>query len=173
MNFRNLFIGAATAGVLIATAASAQATQQSASANASATIVTPASMASTQDLAFGTVAKPTNGSNTVTVTAAAGSSASPTIGGLGNAYIATAGQAHAAIFHLAGTANTAYAFGTPSLTFGATADASLSPTVVLPATGNLNASGTADVPVGGTITIGSSTAATTYTGTLTLIANFQ
>jgi hypothetical protein len=172
MNLRILLAAAAAASALVATSAEAAATQQSAQANASATIVTPASLAATQDLAFGTIAKPTSGTNTVTVGATTGANITPTLGGGGNAYVATANQAHAAVFHLAGTANTAYTLDSAQLTFGS-ADSHLSPVAVVPSNGSLNSSGTADVPIGGTINISASTPATTYNGTLTLTATFQ
>lgn len=173
MNLRIVALAATAVAFTTAASAQAAATQQTAVANASATIVTPASMSATQDLAFGTIAKPTSGTNSVTVGNGSSANVTPTLAGGGNGYVATANQAHAAVFHLAGSANTAYTVDTGVLTFGTTGDAALSPTVTLPAGGTLNSSGVADVPVGGTINISASTPATTYTGTLTVKATFQ
>lgn len=175
MNLRNVLTAtvAAAAGIALASAAQAAGTQQSATANASATIVTPAAMAATQDLVFGTIAKPTNGSNTVTIGTTTAANVTPTLGNGGNGYVATANQAHAAVFRLTGTANTGYTVDSATLTFGSTNDALLNPVAQVPGNGTLNGSGIADVIVGGQITITPTTPTTTYNGTLTLFATYQ
>jgi hypothetical protein len=171
MNLRNLLAAAGVVGAVALAASAANAT--TATATASATIVTPASMSSTQSLAFGTIAKPTSGTQTVTVAAAAGSQ-TPTLSAGGNGYVATSGQAHAAIFHLSGTANSNYTLDhTSSKLVFSNDDGTLSPTVVFPSDSSLDGTGAADVPVGATITISPATTTTTYTGTLTLVATFQ
>ena len=105
------------AGAVVAAASAASAATVSANAVANANIVAPATVTATRTLEFGTIAKPTTTSNTVTVPSAAAASVTPTVTGTGNAFIPTAGQARAAIFRLVGTASQAIAVNTSSLTF--------------------------------------------------------
>jgi hypothetical protein len=172
MNLRNLLLGAA---VLAGVAGAAQAsTPASATATASATIVSPSTLAATRNLAFGQIAKPTSGTSTITVASAAAAAATPTITG-GNAYVTTNGQAFAATFQLTGTGGQTYTIdsGYPLLTFtNATNNlgnvAALTPVAASGSVGTLPSSGVDQLYIGGKFDITSSTAVTTYTGTLTL-----
>jgi hypothetical protein len=178
MNLRNLLAGAAFAVALAGLAGAADAsTPASATATASATIVSPSTLAATRNLAFGQIAKPTSGTSTITVPSAAAASATPTING-GNAYVTTNGQAYAAVFQLTGTGGQGYTIDSTTLSFtnsannlasvGAETPVSASGTV-----GTLPTSGVDQLYVGGHFDITSSTAVTTYTGTLVLNVTYN
>jgi hypothetical protein len=190
MNIRILL---ATAGAFAAlsTAAAAQngpvTSTGSAQATASATIVAPSSVAASRNLAFGTIAKPSQGTSTVTVASAVAGGASPTING-GNAYFTSSGQAQSAQFHLTGTGNQWYYIDAPTLSFPTAGTNLGTPTTTAPILGSnpattltagvgnsvqLPSNGVDDIYIGGTITLTPSTAVATYNGTLTLNVNFQ
>ena len=166
---------AATAGIAAATAASAG--PVTANTTASANIVAPAQLTATRTLDFGTVAKPTSGTTTVTVASAASGTATPSVSG-GNGFIPTSGLAHASTFHLVGTNGQTYSITSNTLSFtGATGNlASVGPETPVAASGTLNtlpASGVDDLFVGGHFDITSTTATNTYSGTLSLTVNFN
>ena len=168
---------AATAAVLAAGSAASAATV-TANAVANANIVAPAAVTSIRSLEFGTIAKPTSTSNTITVPSAASASVTPTISGTGNAFIPTGGQARAATFRLIGTANQAIAVNTSTLSFTNEAGnlSSVQPLAPSPSTGSLTqlpASGTDDFFVGGRFDISPTTAVQAYTGTVSLSIDFN
>lgn len=175
MKFRIALAGA-LASAAIATVASAATV--SANAVANATIVAPATVTATRTLEFGTIAKPTTTSNTITVPSAAAATATPTVTGTGNAFIPTAGQARAAIFRLVGTASQAIAVNTTSLTFvNQTGNlTNVSPQTPVASVGSLTqlpASGMDDFFVGGQFDVSPTTTTQAYTGTLTLSIDFN
>jgi len=167
---------AAAAAGLCATSA-ANAAPASANTTAQANIVAPAALTATRDLEFGTVAKPTVGTTTVTVASAASATATPSVSG-GNGFVPTSGLAHAATFHLIGTNGQTYSITTNSLSFtgsvgNLTAVGSESPVAASGTLLTLPASGTDDLYIGGHFDITSSTAVNTYNGTLSLTVNFN
>lgn len=175
MKFR---IAIAAAVVAAACASAAQAGPVSANATANANIVAPATVTATRTLEFGTVAKPTTGSNTVTIPSAAATGVTPTLSGAGNAYIPTSNQGRAAIFHLVGTPNEAISISSNSLSFTNQSGnlSNVGPENPVPSLGSLTqlpASGIDDLYVGGHFDISSTTTTQAYTGTLSLTVNFN
>ncbi|WP_293898892.1 DUF4402 domain-containing protein [Phenylobacterium sp.] len=169
-------LAAAALGLVAASQASA-AGPATANTTATATIVAPSQLTATRSLDFGTIAKPTTGTTTVTVASAASPAATPAVSG-GNGYIPTAGLAHASAFHLLGTSAETYSVTSTTLVFtGATGNLSaIGAEAPVAASGVLNtlpASGTDDVYIGGHFDITASTVAATYNGTLTLTINFD
>jgi hypothetical protein len=173
-----LRIALAVAGAVAASATFASAATVSANAVANANIVAPATVTATRTLEFGTIAKPTTTSNTITVPSAAAASVTPTVTGTGNAFIPTAGQGRAAIFRLVGTANQAIAVITASLTFVNQSGnlANVGPQTPVASIGSLTqlpASGMDDFFVGGHFDVSPTTTTQAYTGTLTLSIDFN
>jgi hypothetical protein len=161
-----------------AAAVSAQAAPVSQTATAQAQIVSANTVTATRNLQFGSISKPTSGTNTITVVSSANAT-TPTIGGGGNATIPTSGQATAATFRITGTPGQIYSIQTNELSFaGATNDltsvGSESPVAAsgtlgtLPQNANLD-----DLHIGGHFTISPTTAVGVYTGTLNLTVNFN
>ena len=172
-------LGVAFIAVLAAlgAAGSATAVPASASVNSSINVVTPTTLTGTRDLDFGTIAKPTVGSTTVTLASSAAGAATPTVSG-GNGYVPTAGLAHASTFHLIGTAGQTYSVSTTTLTFAGAAGnlATVGTEAPVAAGGTLNtlpAGGADDVYIGGHFDISSTTATQVYNGTLSLTINFN
>lgn len=168
-------LAAAAAGLAAASAASAA--PVTANTTASANIVAPAQLTATRALDFGTVAKPTSGTTTVTVASAASGTATPTVSG-GNGYVPTTGLAHASIFHLIGTNGQTYSITSNTLSFTGSAGNlfSVGPESPVAASGTLNtlpASGIDDLYIGGHFDINSSTVTSIYSGTLSLTVNFN
>jgi len=173
MKLRIAFAAAAA----MAAAGAAHAAPASATANASATIVAPSALTATRDLDFGTVAKPTSGTTTVTVNSDASNSATPNVSG-GNGYVPTPGQARAAKFHILGAGGQTYSITTPTLSFAGQAGnlGSVGPEAPIAASGTLNtlpANGTDDLYIGGHFDVTSATAVQTYSGTLALTVNLN
>lgn len=171
-----LALAVATALGGLAVASMASAAPVTANASATTVIVSPGSVAKIRDLDFGTIAKPTAGTTTVTVASAATGTATPTTVG-GNGFVPTPGLAFAATFRLVGTPSTSYTVATNDLSFP-TAGANLtsigseSPLASAGTVGSLPASGTHDLYIGGHFDISPSTTPATYNGTLTLTINF-
>jgi hypothetical protein len=175
MKFR---IIAAAAAIATAWATGASAGPVSANATANANIVAPATLTSTRTLEFGTIAKPTTGSNTVTIPSAAAAGVTPTLSGAGNAYIPTSNQGRAAIFHLVGTPNEAISVTSNALNFTNQSGnlSNVGPENPVPSLGSLTqlpASGIDDVYVGGHFDISPTTTTQAYTGTLSLTISFN
>lgn len=161
------------AGMALASAAAAATANTTAQAN----IVAPGQLSATRDLEFGTVAKPTTGTTTVTIASAASATATPGVSG-GNGFVPTSGLAHAAVFHLVGSNAQTYTVTTSSLSFTNASGnlGSVGPENPVAASGTLNtlpASGVDDLYIGGHFDITSSTAVQTYAGTLSLTVNFN
>ena len=145
-------------------------------ATATTIIVSPGTVASTRDLDFGTIAKPTAGTTTVTVASAASAAATPGVSG-GNGFVPTPGLARAATFRLVGTPSTSYTVTTNTLSFptagtNLTSIGSESPVAASGTLLTLPASGVDDLYIGGHFDITPSTTPATYNGTLTLTINF-
>jgi hypothetical protein len=162
---------------LAATAVGSAAIAATANTTAQANIVAPGQLSATRDLEFGTVAKPTSGTTTVTVASAASATATPGVSG-GNGFVPTSGLAHAAVFHLVGANAQTYTVAASSLSFTGAAGnlASVGAENPVAASGTLNtlpASGADDLYIGGHFDITASTAVQTYAGTLSLTVNFN
>lgn len=164
--------------VTSAAAISAQAAPVSANTTAQASIVAPNQVTATRALQFGSIAKPTSGTSTVTVASAASGAATPTLSGGGNAFIPTSGQAAAATFRLVGTAGQTYSVTNNTLDFPS-AGANLtgigaeSPVAASGVLNTLPGNGQDDLFIGGHFDITPTTAVNTYNGTLSLTVNFN
>ena len=169
--------------VLLAAAAtlafgdSAAAAQANATVASQITIVSPTLLTGARDLEFGSIAKPTAGTTTVTVASGASNTATPNVSG-GNGFIPTSGLAHAATFHLVGSAGQTYSVSANTLGFTGSAGNLTAVGVEAPvaASGTLNTlpgSGADDLFIGGHFDITSATAVQTYNGTMSLTINFN
>jgi hypothetical protein len=160
-----------------AAAPSAMAASASANTTAQANIVAPGQISATRTLEFGTIAKPSTGTTTVTVASASSDTATPGVSG-GNGFVPTAGQAHAATFHLIGANAQTYSVTANTLTFtNATGNlTNVGPETPVSAASTLNtlpASGTDDLYVGGHFDISTTTTVQAYSGTISLTVNFN
>ncbi len=170
-----LALAAAAAG--LAAASTAGAAPVSANTTDKANIVAPNQLTATRDLEFGTIAKPTTGTTTVTVASAASGTATPGVSG-GNGFVPTAGQAHAATFRMVGTNGQTYSITTNTLSFTNSAGnlTGVGAENPVAASGTLNtlpASGMDDLFIGGHFDITSATAVAAYNGTLSLTVDFN
>lgn len=161
----------------LAIAGSANAAPATANATGSISIVAPSQLTSTRNLDFGTVAKPTVGTTTVTVASAASGTATPAVSG-GNGFVPTSGLARAATFHLVGTAGQTYAITASTLSFTGAAGnlGAVGTEAAVAAGGTLNTlpvSGSDDLYVGAHLDISPATAVAAYNGVLSLTINFN
>jgi Domain of unknown function (DUF4402) len=171
MNLRNtvITIGAALALSALTTDAFAAGTV-SATANASVTVMSPDTLTKTQDLAFGSVVRPSTGTNTVAID----TSGRVSIAGAGNGGLVNS-TTSAARFNLVVPAATTYTT-TQTLTFaqaGLTNIAAGAPATTTGTVGTIAAAGTQDLELGGQFDMSSATTAQAYTGTLTLTVNYN
>jgi hypothetical protein len=136
--------------------------QASATANASATIVTPISISKTVDMNFGNVAVQTATGGTVVMTPAGVRSAT---GGV--TLPTTVGTVAAAVFTVSGQGNYTYAITLPStdltITNGSSTMAVNTFTSNPSPTGTLSAGGTQTLSVGATLNVSAAQAAGLYT----------
>jgi len=144
-----------------------------ATANASATIVTPITIDKTTDLNFGTIFKTPEG-GTVTVTAAGTRSASGV-----NVLAQSPSQFSdfsAATFTVNGDPSATYTVTLPadgSVTISNGAETMAVSSFISNATGNLNASGQEVFGVGATLTVAANQASGVYTGTFDVTAAYN
>ena len=151
----------ATAVLGFANSSFAQAT---ATASASANIITPISIAKTVDMNFGNVAV----SATISGTAVLAPAGTRTTGGAGAVTLpATTGTVSAASFDVTGQASYTYAITLPTsttITDGASHTMTVDAFTSVPATtGTLSASGTQTLNVGATLNVAAGQASGTYT----------
>lgn len=156
---------------------SALAAPVSGNTTAQANIVSPNQVTATRDLEFGTIARPTTGTTTVTVASASSGTATPSVSG-GNGFIPTSGLAHAATFRITGTNGQTYSITANTLSFvGATGNltgiGAESPVAESGTLNTLPASGIDDLHVGGHFDITNTTAINTYNGTLSITVDFN
>ncbi|HEX3366170.1 DUF4402 domain-containing protein [Phenylobacterium sp.] len=172
MTIRNALLAAGSIVALSALAGNALAAGSvQATANASVTVVSPTNLTKTQDMAFGTVTRPSTGTNTI-VLSGVDDSVSKT--GAGDASL-VASTTSAAKFSLATVAAINYTT-TQSLTFtqtGLTNIAAGNPVAGSGTLGTVPANGTQVLKIGGQFDISSATTAQAYTGTLTVTVNYN
>jgi Domain of unknown function (DUF4402) len=140
-------------------------------ASASVTVVSPTTLTKTQDMAFGTVTRPSTGTNTVQLAAADGS---VTVIGSGDAALVSS-PTSAAKFTLVTVAAITYTT-TQSLTFtqsGLTNISATTPVAITGTLGTLPLNGTQQLSFGGQFDISATTTAQPYTGTLTVTVNYN
>lgn len=175
--FKGLVSVAVLSALAVGTAQAATAT-----GNASATLLTPMSVAQTTAMQFGDLVDNAGTGGTVILSTAGTASVT------GSVVTTTTGATPAAaVFSVTGDANKAYNFSVPTtitLTSGANtmtvgsllasvdgaADQSVNATT--PATGNTG-TGTSTVVIGGTLTVAASQAAGSYAGTYTVSVDYQ
>ena len=144
---------------------------------AQANIVSANQVLSQRTLEFGTIARPTTGTSTITVASAASGAATPTVTG-GNAFIPTSGQAFAAQFRITGANGQTYSIQTNTLSFtnsagNLSAIAAQSPVAASGTLNTLPANGQDDLFIGGRFDITPTTAIQAYSGTLSLTVDFN
>lgn len=169
MHFNKIILGlaATTVAAGLATAASA-AGSVSANAVATATILSPVSLLKTQDLAFGSIVRPSSGANTVTL----GTANDVTLSGGGDAAIVASTKTSARFTITAPAGQTYTPVAVLTLT-GLTGVASGTPIVDSGAVGALAPAATSQViTYGGQFDVTSSTTPQLYTGTLALTINY-
>lgn len=159
----------ALATVALAAIAAPAVAQSSATQSTSATvkIVQPITLTKDSDLAFGTVVRPTTGSNTVTISNA---SDTPALTGAGDAALATSTTSRAA-FTVGGEGGQTFSITVPaSVTMTRSGGAeTLSVTLTKSASsgslsGAIGSAGSATFNVGGALTVSSSTVSGNYSG---------
>ncbi len=153
----------------------AQTTGTSATANSSATIITPISMSSDVDLAFGNIAVNTT-AGTVTMTPASPTTRSST-GGVTLPIVT--GIYTAAHFNVGGQASSVYSIGLPAdgvVTIASSGNIMHVNGFLSSLTNNsgtLNSSGSDNFYVGATLGVNSSQPAGTYTGSFTVLVDYN
>lgn len=160
--------------VLAATATGALAAGTvSATAPATVTVLSPVNITKTQDMVFGTVVRPTTGTSTVTLDANDGVAIAGTGGGNGTLVSSTTSSARFTIVGPATTYTTSQSlsFTQPDLT----AVSATGPVVTAGngTLGTIPASGSQELRYGGQFTMGSSTTAQLYTGTLSVTVSYN
>jgi hypothetical protein len=166
----------ALASGLAAIGMSAQAAP-TASANASATIISPIAITKTSDLVFGNLAVGAVGGNVAVSTADV-----VTISGAGTTVaqpVGNTGSPAAAVFGVAGEAGLTYAITLPAdgavtITDGASNTMQVNGFVSNPGTtGTLSAGGTDTLKVGATLAVGNNQVPGTYTGTFSVTVAYN
>lgn len=148
-----------------------EASASTATANATANIVTSIGITKVQDLAFGNLAPGLLG-GTVTVTPAGARSAT------GDVTLSPAGQGRQAVFNVTGDANATYAITLPNSITITNTDDNLSTMTVNGFTSNPNGTGlltggAQTLNVGGQLTVGALQAAGPYTGTFNVTVEYN
>lgn len=170
MNIRSTLIAAGAALALSVTASGAFAAGSvSANAGASVTVVAPVTLTKTQDMIFGTIVKPTTGTNTIILNTAD----LVTKTGAGDGSI-IASATKSARFDITVAAATTYTT-TQTLTFtspGLLAISASAPVAASGTLGTIPAAGTQTIIYGGQFDIDASTPAQAYTGTLAVTVNY-
>lgn len=132
-------------------------------------------IASTQDLSFGRIQRPTLGNNTVVLAAGTGAR---TLNGTGNGVLYPTPSPTRAAFTIAGEGGQQVSIAVPSsLTLTGPGTLTVSVTDTAPNTralsGALGAAGTFSFNVGGSFAMGPSTPVGTYSGTLTVTVDYN
>lgn len=137
------------------------------STTASVKIVQPITLTKDADLAFGTIVKPTSGSNTVTIGTG---SDTPQLGGGGDAALATSTTSRAA-FTVGGEGGQTFSISVPSSVTMTRSGGSETLSVTLTASGSsgtlsgtMGSAGSATFKVGGAFTVASTTVSGSYSG---------
>jgi hypothetical protein len=159
----------------IAAPAMAQ-TSATQSTTASATIVQPITLTKNSDLAFGTVVKPTSGTNTITINETSGSR---TMTGAGDAALATSTSSRAA-FSVGGEGGQTFSITVPSTATMTRSGGSETLTANLVKTaasgtlsGSIGSAGTASFGVGGNFDVASTTVSGAYSGSFNVTVAYN
>lgn len=170
-SFGKQIVGAALLAT-VASAAAAQSNTDTKSTTGSVTIQQPISLTKNTDLAFGTLVRPSSGTNTVTLGTA---TCAPALSGAGNAYLVTGSTYGCATYTVTGE---------DALGFDVSGDSSFDMTrsggseTITVTLAPSEASGiigqaSADFKVGGQFDVDSSTVAGAYSGTFNVTVTYQ
>ena len=164
---RSLKIALAAVALSVIAAPALAQTSATQSTTASATIVQPITLTKNSDLAFGSVVKPTSGTNTVTINETTGAR---TKTGAGDAALATSTTSRAA-FSVGGEGGQTFSITVPSTATMTRSGGSETLTVNLVKTGtsgtlsgSIGSAGTASFGVGGNFDVDSTTVSGAYSG---------
>jgi hypothetical protein len=170
-NHRVIRLACASALGVSALFASAGSYAASASANATAVVITPIAISKNSDISFGKFAANTGG--TVVMTTAGARSATSTV------VLSTATAGNAASFAVTGEASTAYSITLPGATTITRVSGSETMTVdtwtanPLVGAGMLSSGGAETLLVGATLTVGSGQVAGSYTGSFNVSVDYN
>jgi hypothetical protein len=171
MNIRNTLIAAGSALALCAASTSAFALSSvQGTANASVTVVAPTAITKTQDMAFGSVVRPTAGTTTISLDTSDHVTAS---GGTGGSVIA--GATGSAKFNIVVQGATTYSL-TQTLSFDQPGLLNIAPTTAVATSGTLGTipgAGTQEIRYGGQFDMTPATPAQTYTGSLSVTVTYN
>lgn len=158
--------------VAMATVATPAFAQDSATADSSVQIIVPVQISKDDDLDFGTVARPIDGSGTVTVDATTGEIS------VDGGVVAVSGTPTRALFTVTGDNSRAYFADIPesfSLSDGGTTPQLITVTLTSDlgtpgdaVAGTLSSTGSQEIGIGGSFTITDATPAAAYTGSFTV-----
>lgn len=176
MNIRNTLVVAASAVALSAVAGGAFAGSLTASAVSSVTVVSPTTFSKTQDMAFGTVVRPSGSSANSTIVMDTAGRVTKTGGGDASVVASTT---TAAVFNLQTVAAITYS-PVATLTFapaGQLINVAASVPLVSSTTGGtatqVPANGAVTLAYGGQFDVTSTTVPQTYTGTLSVTVTYN
>lgn len=150
----------------------------STTANASATIIQPITIASSSNLAFGTIVRPSSGSSTITVSNAG----TRTVGTGGAVGLNSGTTPSSATFTVTGEGGQSISVTVPATITLSSGANQLTVTTTNNMTGSassqtlsnsLGTAGTLDVKIGGSITVSSTTPSAAYSGTFTVSASYN
>lgn len=178
MNIRNTLIAVGSTIALSALATSALAAGSvQATAGATLTVLSPTTLTKTQDMAFGTVVRPSGGGNN---TIALDANDAVTITGAGNGSLVASTTSSAKFNVISATSPSAPAVTyttTQTLTFAQTGLLNISAGTPVATSGVLGqipaGGGTQEIRLGGQFDVTPSTTAQPYTGTLTVTVNYN
>jgi len=171
MNIRNVLIAAGSAIALTALATGAFAASVQATANATATVLSPVTVTKTSDMAFGNVVRPTTGVSTITLNTT--NTVSET--GAGDGSVAPGLATSSARFDVAAPAGTVFTTA-QGLTFAQTGLQNIQPSLPQTSDGTLGtipANGVQNIRYGGQFDMTSSTPIQSYTGTLSITVSYN
>lgn len=175
MRFPIWLIG--VSALALANAAEAQSASASASAASTATVAQPIALLKTTDLAFGSLVRPSLGSNTVTIDPTSGSRS---ITGTGDAALAANQAVSAATYSVSGQGGAAFSITVPrSFTMTRaggteTLPVSLSASAASGAlSGSLGSTGSANFRIGGSLSLSSTTVAGDYIGAFDVTVGYN
>jgi hypothetical protein len=172
MNMRNILVAAVAAAALASIGGNALAAGGtiSTTAPASVTVLSPTNITKTQDMAFGSVVKPSNAStNTVILS----TSDTVSLTGAGNGSIVPS-TVTSAKFNITAPAATTYST-TQTLAFSDPGLTGVAPSLPVATTGTLGvipAGGAQEIRYGAQFDMTASTPVQTYNGTLTVTVNY-
>jgi len=167
----------ASAALAMAQSAQAQTPSASATASGAAVVLQPITLVKNTDLAFGSLVRPSLGSNTVTIDATSGNR---TLTGTGDASLAGNQTPSRATYSVGGEGGAAFSVTVPSSFVmtrqggSETLPVALSASAVAGAlSGSIGSNGSANFSVGGSLPLSSTTVAGDYTGTFDVTVGYN